>query len=106
MVNKKAELEKRKGMYKEPMKFLNNIMYESDILANIQLEHWEAFDESSKIDGFKIGDFIDVATRLTANQIVEMMNELLELKTIEEVHELIEEFKLEVYKEIEPNEPS
>lgn len=83
------------------MKFLNQTIYKSDIVAKIDLEHWKHFDEAVKTnDGFKIGDFIEVATRLTCQQMVDFLDEIKKLKTIKDVHKFADERILELSKEI------
>ena len=103
-MSKHDEVNKRADMYKEPVKFLNNYMYESDMLADMQLEHWKAFDAMVKKDrNFKAGDFIDTAVRVACNQIVEVLNKLTEQPSAEDVDKRIYEIREEIYKEIAPN---
>jgi hypothetical protein len=91
----------RSEFYKTPMKFGAQTMYESDILANIDLKHWEEFDKKVTEDkSYKIGDIIDNSVRVTAIQLVEFLDQFTSLSSIEEVKAIADKYINEIQKEI------
>jgi len=91
----------RSKFYKEPPKFGAAKLYESDFIANIDVAQWKQFDEAVKSgQGFKVGDFIDLSVNLTAIQMVEFLDTIKKMQTIEEVHKYCDDLTLEIAKEI------
>lgn len=91
----------RSQFYKQPMKFGAQTIYESDILSDIDLKHWEEFDKKVTEDSsYKVGDIIDNATRVTAIQLVEFLDQFTSLNSIDEVKTLAEKYINEIQKEI------
>jgi len=52
-------------------------------------------------EGFKVGDFIDLSVKLSAQQIVKFLDEVKKVKTIEEVHTIADDLILDIAKEIQ-----
>lgn len=91
----------RSKFYKEPLKFGDQTLYESDTLIKISNEHWGSFDKMARPDqGFKIGDFIDNAVNLTAIQLVAFLDEFSKMNSIEEVNNKAKEYIEEIQKEV------
>lgn len=92
----------REDCYKKPMKFGAQTMHESDFVREISLDHWKHFDDAVKSgDGFKVGDFMDIATRLTAMQMYKFLYEISSLNNIEEIKAKAEVIMLDIEKEID-----
>lgn len=98
-------MEDRSKYYKEPFKLGAATLYESDFIAKINNEHWEHFHNNVESgNGFKVGDFIDLSVNLTITQMVEFLDKIKEMKTIEEVHKYVDDLTIEIAKEIKlPN---
>lgn len=98
------EKKDRAKYYKEPMTFLNEYVFDSEVLEKIQHEHWKSFhDKSQTDDGYKIGDFINASVRLTANQIADIIEEFIKLKSMKAVKAKASEILNEIYTQIEEN---
>ena len=97
----KINMEDRSKYYKEPLKFGVQTIYESDILSDIDLEHWKNFDEAVKSgQGFKVGDFIGIATNTTAKQLVKFLDEFNECESLTDVKTKTNQYIEEIQKEI------
>lgn len=103
----------RSKYYKKPPKFGAATLYLSEFLNKIDNQHWEQFHMAvTSGEGFKVGDFIDLSVRLTAQQMVKFLDEIKKVKTIEEVHKIADEIILDIAREIElppnylPEEPN
>jgi len=91
----------RSKYYKEPMKILGQKIYQSEFLNEIDNEHWKVFGDAATTDArLKVGDFIDLAVNLTAQQMVKFLDEIKKFKTIEEVYKFIDEKTIEIAKDI------
>lgn len=104
-MDKYKELKKRADLYKEPSKFLGSNMFESDMLSEMQLQHWQEFDRQIKLNKEqKAGDFIDAAVKVSANQLAKKLEELATISSLVETKQKIYEMLDDIYKEIEANE--
>jgi hypothetical protein len=91
----------RSKYYVEPMKLGAAKLYESDFIADIDNAQWKQFDEAAHSGkGFKVGDFIDLSVNLTAIQMVEFLDKIKEMQSIEEVHKYCDDLIMEISKEI------
>jgi hypothetical protein len=94
-------MKKRKDKYKEPLKFLDDNLYESDMLSEMQLQQWEHFDaQVKKGKELNVIDFINTSTKVAANQIAKILEDLQELGDGRLIEEEIEQILEEIYKEI------
>ena len=94
---------KREEKYKEPLTFLDEYLYESDMLSQMQLEQWQEFDKKVKEGGeFSVIDFINNATKVSANQIAKILEGLASLENGALIEEEIANILEEIYKEIKP----
>lgn len=104
-MDKHKELKKRADLYKEPSKFLDSTLFESDMLSEMHLQHWQEFDKQIKNGGEqKAGDFIDAAVKVSANQLAKKLEELATISSLVEIKQKISEMLDDIYKEIEENE--
>jgi hypothetical protein len=92
----------RSKYYKEPLKLGAQTIYLSNLLNKLDEQHWEQFHLAvTSGKGFKVGDFIDLSVRLSAQQIVKFLDEIKKVKTIEEVHAIADDVILDIAKEIQ-----
>lgn len=91
----------RSKYYKEPPKLGAQTLYVSNLLNKLDEQHWEQFHLAvTSGQGFKVGDFIDLSVRLTAQQMVKFLDEVKRVKTLEEVHRIADEMILDIAKEV------
>lgn len=91
----------RSKYYKEPFKFGAQTIYKSDTLSEISLEHWKHFDEAVKSDaGLKVGDLIDNAVNVTAQQLVRFLDEFIKCESMEEFKAKAEKYIDEIQQEV------
>jgi len=96
-----SEEKNRSDMYREPPKFVTDYMYESKMLNDMQQEHWKDFDEKAKTEeGWKVGDFINNSTRISANQIAKIVEKFMEMKSIAQVRVEGQMILDEIYRDI------
>ena len=96
-----TEKKNRNEMYREPPKFVTDYMYESQMLNDMQQEHWKDFDE--KVNANKewmVGDFINNSTRISANQIAKIVEKFVEMKSIAQVRAEGRMILDEIYRDI------
>ena len=96
----------RSKYYKEPLKLGVQTIYLSNLLTKLDEQHWKQFHLAvTSGEGLKVGDFIDLSVRLTAQQMIKFLDEIKKVETIEEVHSIADEMILDIAKEIKLPEP-
>ena len=92
----------RSKFYKKATRFGAQTLYESDILSKVSLQHWENFDGAVKSgEGFKVGDFIDIAVNTTAIQLVKFLDEFTKCETMDELKSKAKIYIDEIQKEVD-----
>lgn len=95
------EQKDRSKFYTKPPRFGAQSLYKGEILNQMSLDHWKAFDEAvNNGEGFKVGDFIDTSVNITSVQLVKFLDEFSNLSSLEEVKEKAKLYIEEIQQEI------